>query len=648
MALSGAEWYSQQAHRAVNQAIGRVIRHRQDYGAILFLDSRFSESRHQQGVSKWIRPRFENSTGDGVGHSIKPLVSFFRKAAEKAAANKTLIEKLSDANRKPELKYDVESDVRPENIKPSYDNISKIAIVSKPVDSTSMDDYILPNQIIKEVELNHEISSRSQQGLHPDPVPTHHKQNDQGLDGVYNLAKKKESNTKSIRTLTHASKTDISSTIKSAWSGIRPIQTAKISSTAMNSDCENASKEKNKELAKGFFELASRSLSEHDFSEVKKLLVEMKSSGDKNDQEDYITSANKMVKLLLKYDTTRKRFEEESVGILMLDYLYLLLPIAHRTNISNLISKTRYHKSPLKTIIQGLLENSKNFSNDLQVLNVSVPLLLADLDKSKRDGALRMNNSQMNDFRAIVSILHRYGVSNNVDMLQALYNLFPASFYGTAQLIVHEIRDKHAVLQSMESQRRESITNNISEGKSVQNPYNKKRSANTHAPTDRNHYDPPTHSTGNIQKRSKQVTDIVPHITPSEDKPSTAQGLDPVDRYLLQAKNDLYRSKESKIARINRKIDSNLPDETSCTLCGNTVKALFMAKECYHFFCLECWTNWLKRSLTCPKCRVPTSLESLSRVVFEQKIGSGAPSFTQICESDEESEDSDLEIMKPI
>ena len=26
--LSGAEWYSQQAHRAVNQAIGRVIRHR--------------------------------------------------------------------------------------------------------------------------------------------------------------------------------------------------------------------------------------------------------------------------------------------------------------------------------------------------------------------------------------------------------------------------------------------------------------------------------------------------------------------------------------------------------------------------------------------------------------------------------------------
>ncbi|KAJ8305702.1 hypothetical protein KUTeg_016247 [Tegillarca granosa] len=40
MSLSGSEWYRQQASRAVNQAIGRVIRHKQDYGAIMLCDTR--------------------------------------------------------------------------------------------------------------------------------------------------------------------------------------------------------------------------------------------------------------------------------------------------------------------------------------------------------------------------------------------------------------------------------------------------------------------------------------------------------------------------------------------------------------------------------------------------------------------------------
>lgn len=40
-ALTGEEWYNQQATRAVNQAVGRVIRHRHDYGAIILCDERF-------------------------------------------------------------------------------------------------------------------------------------------------------------------------------------------------------------------------------------------------------------------------------------------------------------------------------------------------------------------------------------------------------------------------------------------------------------------------------------------------------------------------------------------------------------------------------------------------------------------------------
>ncbi|RWW72117.1 hypothetical protein BHE74_00020097 [Ensete ventricosum] len=39
--LTGEEWYVQQAARAVNQAVGRVIRHSLDYGAIVFCDERY-------------------------------------------------------------------------------------------------------------------------------------------------------------------------------------------------------------------------------------------------------------------------------------------------------------------------------------------------------------------------------------------------------------------------------------------------------------------------------------------------------------------------------------------------------------------------------------------------------------------------------
>lgn len=42
--MTGEDWYTQQASRAVNQAVGRVIRHRHDYGAIIFCDERYFSS----------------------------------------------------------------------------------------------------------------------------------------------------------------------------------------------------------------------------------------------------------------------------------------------------------------------------------------------------------------------------------------------------------------------------------------------------------------------------------------------------------------------------------------------------------------------------------------------------------------------------
>lgn len=55
--IRGQEWYKLQALRAVNQAIGRVIRHRFDYGAIIFLDYRYQGKEYSTEFPKWIQGR---------------------------------------------------------------------------------------------------------------------------------------------------------------------------------------------------------------------------------------------------------------------------------------------------------------------------------------------------------------------------------------------------------------------------------------------------------------------------------------------------------------------------------------------------------------------------------------------------------------
>lgn len=79
--LSGQAWYALDATRAVNQAIGRVIRHRNDYGAILLCDVRFQQSNQVQQLSKWIRDILgSQKINTAFGPVVKELREFFRNA----------------------------------------------------------------------------------------------------------------------------------------------------------------------------------------------------------------------------------------------------------------------------------------------------------------------------------------------------------------------------------------------------------------------------------------------------------------------------------------------------------------------------------------------------------------------------------------
>uniref|UniRef100_A0A4W5JXI1 ATP-dependent helicase C-terminal domain-containing protein n=1 Tax=Hucho hucho TaxID=62062 RepID=A0A4W5JXI1_9TELE len=76
--LSGQNWYRQQASRAVNQAIGRVIRHRDDYGAIFLCDHRFKSTDARAQLPSWVRPYVR--TYDNFGNVVRDVAQFFRVA----------------------------------------------------------------------------------------------------------------------------------------------------------------------------------------------------------------------------------------------------------------------------------------------------------------------------------------------------------------------------------------------------------------------------------------------------------------------------------------------------------------------------------------------------------------------------------------
>ena len=77
-ALSGQQWYQLEASRAVNQAIGRIIRHKNDYGAIVLCDCRFDNPSFKKHLSAWLRPYIKNFSNFGM--ITRVLRDFYRYA----------------------------------------------------------------------------------------------------------------------------------------------------------------------------------------------------------------------------------------------------------------------------------------------------------------------------------------------------------------------------------------------------------------------------------------------------------------------------------------------------------------------------------------------------------------------------------------
>lgn len=82
---TGAQWYETQAFRALNQALGRAVRHRYDYSAILLVDSRFRSRRVLDQLPRWTKEAIRR-TDLNHGCLMQGLDAFYSTAQEKISA----------------------------------------------------------------------------------------------------------------------------------------------------------------------------------------------------------------------------------------------------------------------------------------------------------------------------------------------------------------------------------------------------------------------------------------------------------------------------------------------------------------------------------------------------------------------------------
>ncbi|KAL5106358.1 Regulator of telomere elongation helicase 1 [Taenia crassiceps] len=78
---TGRQWYKLQAWRAVNQAVGRVIRHIRDFGAVFLCDERFASPEARSHLPTWMRSSV--CVHDSFGPALKVASEFFRTAEAK-------------------------------------------------------------------------------------------------------------------------------------------------------------------------------------------------------------------------------------------------------------------------------------------------------------------------------------------------------------------------------------------------------------------------------------------------------------------------------------------------------------------------------------------------------------------------------------
>lgn len=376
--LTGADYYNNQAFRAVNQALGRVIRHKADYGAVLLLDNRFEQTKYQIGLSKWLRPHIDLSTG--MGAAIVSLKRFFSDSTPEPIARPLLIDDLNhvdyeDGSGEAELN-DIKKIVvvRPDFSKLIGGNYSSASMNQSQSLTQEDSSFIHPERIIKTVDLSaskNDVDSLSMQ------LPELARKTTIPCEGLESLYKRN-----SIHVPKQKPLVSLSSTIASAWSvldrnnAVKPADPVKLGNVSQNSldrsirglstkvttesvllgsssrdrtstKLRTNDDDKSIDRALEFFNLAKVVLRSSDFELLGSKLKNLHSYGNLDDSEVYLKTSSEIIDIILLMD------HDQSVKLLEL--FYQLLPQRYKSDVMAIGSSKRFEASKFKQLCQQYL-----------------------------------------------------------------------------------------------------------------------------------------------------------------------------------------------------------------------------------------------------------------------------------------------------
>lgn len=576
--LSGHEWYAQQAHRAVNQAVGRVIRNKRDYGAVILMDSRFSMPGNQNGLSKWVRPHIKPD--EGFGRANRDLVQFYNRARLKEEAIKRI-------TIRPNLKYEQEGkeNGNTDSLEPER-GISRVAFIDKPsssdVDGSETKNpgndspsrsYVPSDRIIATVDTSTVEGSRAAKEV----FAGHN--NERQHEAINHSKSSDQEVSSSLSDLTQPDQEPDKPTARGKAFGENEAPYSSADEKAVRP----------KTPAKLFFDRLQETITEREFGAVKRAIVDMKKYSDANERRDFILSASKVVDVILNYNSFENRRRNEKPKILGL--FLTLLPKNYVADIQRCTAELLFRKSPVRKEWKECLPTELYKSLYSKIVDVIFDLWFGDDNIVEHEYV-----SHMDDLLKYVVNSHKPPLSS----LSFLTTIIPSEQVTVTRALIDELEASLNIAR-LKAREKARMGENAVHVERYQRSYPIKA------------VDKSTDSfVENSRKAQTSKKRVIDGAAPSrDDERSGAPSL----KKLLRQSGSASPYPGKQVVNV-KTMNSNAPSNLTCSVCDMTTSKPYI-NDCGHMACLGCWTQWFERAHTCVTCRQPASPDTLALAVFK-------------------------------